>query len=588
MLRNIHHILRISLLALAAVFGLLQSAAQHELTIIATTDVHGNYFPIDAKTGGEGEGSLARVHTYVSRMAEACGRENLLLLDNGDILQGHPAAYFYNFVDTFVVHACARALNFIDYDAVTVGNHDIEAGHVVFDRWAHDLKMPVVAANVVHADSGEPYFKPYTIVRRAGLKIAVIGLLTPSIPKWVPEHLWTGMRFDDLVETAQHWVSVVKTKERPDLIIGLFHSGVGDINDTTRLAENASLRIARDVPGFDAIVCGHDHREALESVRCTDGRIVPVINPAAHCRKLAKITLNVKKRGRKVSVESAQCLNVDLDIITPSEAYQEQFKPENFLVRTYIKRDIGECAETMSTRPAFVGPSAFIDFIHTLQLKISGADISFTAPLSLDAEIKQGPIKISDMFSLYEYENQLYRMRLTGSEIRRYLEYSYGLWVETMQSANDHLLRFREAPESIATPWQRLAAPAYSFDSAAGLRYEVDVTKPAGSRVSILSLADGTPFSEDSVYTVAINSYRGGGGGGHLEKGVGLSKEEIASRIEWRTSRDLRAYLTDEIKEICKTTRDHKLRPKSLGQWRFVPEEWATPAGERDLEILFK
>ena len=220
-----------------------------------------------------------------------------------------------------------------------------------------------------------------------------------------------------------------------------------------------------------------------------------------------------------------------------------------------------------------------MSLLHKLQLEISKADISFAAPLSFDATIHAGPITVSDMFTLYKYENMLYVMELTGREIKNYLEEAYSLWTKQITPDQHHLINF--ASENPTPADNRLAKPSYNFDSAAGIDYTVDVTKPKGEKISILSLSDGRPFSLDSTYTVAVNSYRANGGGDLLTKGAGIPASELNSRVVRATDKDLRYYLIKEIE------RNPDLHPVDLANWRFVPETVAKKAIAIDRELLF-
>ena len=176
-----------------------------------------------------------------------------------------------------------------------------------------------------------------------------------------------------------------------------------------------------------------------------------------------------------------------------SEDFMKYFAPQYEAVQKFVSKKIGTFTESISTRPAFFGPSAFIDLIHTLQLDITGADISFAAPLSFDAEIKKGDVFVSDMFNLYKYENMLYTMKLSGKEVKDALEMSYNLWTNQMKSADDHLLLFRKQRREGATDRASFQNFSFNFDSAAGIIYTVDVTKPIGENITNIRMADGTP-----------------------------------------------------------------------------------------------
>lgn len=553
-----------------------------EIKLIETSDVHGNYYPEDFINRTPSAGSLARVCSYVDSVRGAIGKEHVVLLDNGDILQGQPTVYYYNFIDTASVHIASAMMDYMGYDAGTIGNHDVETGHAVYDRWAAQKKSPTLGANVISTSTGEPYLPPYAIIERDGVKIAVLGLLTPAIPGWLPENLWSGLRFDDMEATASKWIDHIKKTEKPDLTVGLFHSGRDSTKTTGNTVENASLLVARHVPGFDIVMMGHDHSPYNETITNDAGEKVIVVNPANNARRVATVTatFEVDDNGEARLLGLTPEL-VDMDGITPDEGFMAQFAPQREAVEKFVSRRIGHADMPMSTRDAYFGPSPFMDFIHRMQLAISGADISFAAPLSFDATISSGDIHVSDMFNLYKYENMLYTMALSGKEIKDYLEMSYDLWSNTMKSADEHLLRLRDNANSDDMTHTGFRYPSYNFDSAAGIIYTVDVTKPRGEKITIVSMADGSRFEPDAIYKVAINSYRGNGGGNLLTQGAGIAPEELSSRILDSTDKDLRYYLMEYIinhPEIKATTNDN---------WQFTPRDIVEPAAKRDRELLF-
>lgn len=195
-----------------------------KLKIVETSDIHGNYYPYDFILRHEAGGSLARIHAFVQKEREVY-KDNLLLLDNGDILQGQPCAYYYNYIDTVSPHLAAEVLNYMQYNTGNMGNHDVETGRAVFDRWADDCKFPILGANIIDTATGKTHFKPYEVLERDGVKIVVLGMITPAIPVWLSENLWKGLRFDDMEETARKWMKIIREKEKPDLVIGIFHAG---------------------------------------------------------------------------------------------------------------------------------------------------------------------------------------------------------------------------------------------------------------------------------------------------------------------------------------------------------------------------
>lgn len=550
-----------------------------ELRIIATSDVHGSFFPYDLINRKAKAGSMARVSNYVKRLRSQYGKE-LILLDNGDILQGQPISYYSNFIDTTGINIAAQVINYMEYDAQTIGNHDVEPGHNIYDKWISEVNCPVLGANVIDIKTGLPYLKPYTIIKRKGCKIAILGMLTPAIPNWLPNNIWHGLHFNEMVSTARFWIKKIKEEENADVIIGLFHSGRQGGITTPSYDEDASVKVAKEVPGFNIVFFGHDHTRYCNRIANVKGDSVFCLNPANNATTIADTKIFLSKKNGKWHVIKTEANLQDVTQEPVDEAYLKHFKNYIEKVDTFANEKIGEFKHTISTADCYFGNSAFNDLILNLQLKITGADIAFNAPLSFNAIINAGPVYMSDMFKLYKYENQLYVMSLTGEEIRRHLEMSYDLWMNTMTSPNDHLLLLDYNTYGDA---QRMGFKnlSFNFDSAAGIDYTVDVTKPVGQKVKILKMSNGEPFCPSKWYKVAINSYRGNGGGELLTKGAGIPKDSLEKRIIWRSDRDQRYYLMQEIRK------QKILDPQPNHNWKIIPDNWVKKAAERDFKILF-
>lgn len=593
---------RIFLALLAAVLGFAfiatgcqttpagETPESFSLKVIETSDVHGSLFPYDFINDKPAKTSLAQVSTFVGEQ-RANPNQEVILLDNGDILQGQPIVYYYNFEDTGEQHIQAQVMNYLGYEAGTVGNHDIEAGHPVYDQLVKDFNFPWLAANAVDVKTGEPYFKPYTVLHRKGATIAVLGLITPGIPNWLPEDIWKGIRFEDMIDTAKKWVPIIMEKEHPDILIGLFHSGVDatyhGADPKAKNNENASVLVAEQVPGFDVIFTGHDHKDTHMTVKNPEGKDVVVIGAmnAARSVAVASIDFTYSEETKSFST-SVSGETVMMDSIPADQAFLDKFNGAYEKVKAYVSKPIGEFTKTISTRNAMFGDSAFVDLIHRIQLELTKADVSFAAPLSFNATINKGEVYVRDMFNLYKYENLLYTMELSGKEIMDFLEYSYGGWMNTMANADDHLMNFKKDKDGKLIFNERynsydLVMRYYNYDSAAGIDYTVDVSKPEGQRINIKGFSDGRSFDMNAMYLVAINSYRGNGGGGHLTKGAGLTKDEIKSRMKSSTIKDLRYYLMKWIEQQGTVT------PAALGNWEVIPADWAKAAAERDYKLLY-
>lgn len=558
----------------------------NRITILETTDVHGVILPYDFIEKETTKSSLAGVAAYLHIARQEGGA--LILLDDGDNLQGQPEEYYYNFIDTLSPHFNSEVMNYLGYDAGTVGNHDIEAGHSVYDRIRKEYKFPMLAANAVDIKSGKPYFEPYKIIKKNGVKIAVFGLITPGIPTSIPPELYSGMEFRDMVETAKQWMPVI-LNNKPDLVVGLFHSGWNRLNDANNsggsIYENGSAEVAYKVRGFDVIFNGHDHNIVNENFINSFGDTVLILDGGSRSEKIARADIIFRRmnHGEKRSKKASGTI-INVKDFPSDPDFMKLFSEQDKIVNQYVNKVIGESTTTISSRDAYFGSSAFVDMIHRVQLGITGADVSFAAPLSFDVSIPKGSVTVGDMFKLYRFENMLYTMNMTGTEIIKYLEYSYSGWLNTMRGSDDLMLNFRMDKENrpvINAGRARLRNQSYNFDSAAGIDYVVDISKQPGHRINIKSFSDGRPFEAEKTYRVAVNSHRGNGGGGHFTEGAGIKQEELRSRLVSSTAKNLRYYILNSIEK------DRIISPEPLNNWKIIPDEWVKNATLRDYKLLF-
>ena len=555
----------IMMMGVLSVMGTPKGNKTVKLKVIETSDVHGYFFPWDFTEAKPLKGSLVRANTYINKERKKYG-QNLLLIDNGDILQGQPCAYWSNFVMPEDENLAASVINYMKYDAETVGNHDIEPGHQVYDKWIREVRCPLLGANIVkegfkngEATPSHIYdgLKPYSVHMKDGVKICVIGMLTPAIPCWLNQQIWKGMEFEEMTACARKWVKYIKEHEKPDLIFGLFHSGLNGGIKTDEYDEDVTEAVAKEVPGFDIIFFGHDHQVHNEWITNCEGQQVLCIDPSCFVKNVAEaeITLTYKKgklTKKEIKGNIVSVLDEEID-----QQMMQHFDKDIQKIKNYVAQRVGEFKNAVYTSESFFGNSAFTDLIHALQLQISKAEISFTAPLAFNTTIKAGEVKMADMFKLYRFENLMFVLRMTGEEIRRHLEFSYDMWTNTMKSPKDHALLLNDNAKD---DQQR---------------------KPEGQKVHILRMSNGEPFNESKWYKVVMNSYRANGGGELLTKGAGIPKDSLESRVVFHTPLDLRHYLTEEIRH------QGIIDPQPANNWRFVPEAWAKPALERDRIQLF-
>lgn len=555
------------------------SAKEHTLHVVTTGDVHGSWFD-RSYVDDYRPYSLMNVNFYVDSLRNAVGSDNVLLLDAGDCLQGNNAAYYYNYVAVEGEHLFPRIMDYMDYDAVVVGNHDIETGHEVYDKVNSELSargIPWLGGNALRTDDGEPYFPVYAMFRKSGLNVAVLGFTNANMKAWLGEELWSGMDFVSLIPYVQECVNEVQARENPDVTVVAVHSGTGDGDG--QMLESQGLDLLESLQGVDLVVCAHDHRPAVVK----NGAAV-LLNGGSHARRVGHAVVSVDKRGKRLKSKDVEAEVVELDWRKSDAEMEAAFDAEYQAVKEFTNRPIGKLDVELRSRDAYAGMSDYINLVHTVQLANTDAVISFAAPLSFDGVVEPGEVIYNDAFTIYPYENDLYVMNLKGSEIKNYLEFSYNQWIQT---PGEHVLRIVDSPDprTGASRWS-FVGRSYNFDSAAGLVYTVDVSKAFGERIDIVSLADGSAFDPDGWYKVAMTSYRASGGGNLILEGAGLTREQLEERTVGRypAIRDMVTSFISSHEEIDSETVSD---PSILGEWHFIPEDSAPEMIEDDMKLIF-
>jgi 2',3'-cyclic-nucleotide 2'-phosphodiesterase/3'-nucleotidase len=378
---------------------------------------------------------------------------------------------------------------------------------------------------------------------------------------------------------AQEVVDRISAKEKSDVVIVAFHAGTGE-GDGSQL-ESQGLDLFKSLNGVDFVICAHDHRPVIHK-----NDSICLINAGSHCRNLGYGTVTVKVENGKVVSKTLDAELLPIDKKNVDVKMQEAFQPDFEQVKAFTLKEVGELKTDLRTRDAYRGMSDYINLIHTLSIGCTPAQISFAAPLTFNGFVKAGTLVYNDLFTIYPFENQLFVVEMTGNEIKDYLEISYDSWINTIDSADDRILKIVNEPDA-RTGQQRwsFVNRSYNFDSAAGLIYTVDVTKPAGERVAIRSLADGSAFDMNAEYNVAMTSYRASGGGG-LMRAAGIDTDRIDDRVvEYYP--EIRDILYDYL------VKHGEIDPAKIGdgtvvgEWHFVPETLVGPAMDRDMELLF-
>jgi 2',3'-cyclic-nucleotide 2'-phosphodiesterase / 3'-nucleotidase len=523
-----------TLIALAA----LAHAEQRAVTVLATTDLHGNLLPIDYVTDKPAPRGLAAIATLI-RAAEA-EAPNHLLIDCGDTIQGTPLEYVYQTAirngAPLAADPMMRAMNALGYDAMAVGNHEFNFGLPNLDAARAAAKFPWLSANTT---GGAHPFAPYLVKTIGGIRIVVIGVTTPAVPMWEkPENLGT-YRFGSPIDAVRKAIAELRAKERPDLIVVAAHTGLGP----DEFSENVVAELAEKVEGIDAIVFGHTHRE-LES------RIIGktlVVQPKNWGISLARLDFTFERQGdgpwtlkdrRSRLVPVKPDTVVAPDIVAIAQPYHDA-------AERYLNTPVATSAVEQSAALGRVMDNALVDAVERVQLDYAKADVSFTALFNPSVKVPKGQVTVRQIAALYPYDNELYAIEGTGKMVKDALENAARFYLSCAGA------RCGEPPlidrEVIG----------FNYDMAEGVEYEIDLTRPAGDRIRNLRF-HGQPLAPDRKLRIAINNYRAAGSAGY--------SMFVGAPIVWRSGREIRDLMVEYY------TAHKELPSTPSGNWRVVPD----------------
>jgi len=485
----------------------------NKISIIGTSDVHGAIYPLDYNTGLAANVGLARVSSYVNSVRKT--NPNTMLIDNGDTIQGTPLSYYFDMIDKTSEYPMMKVMGAMKYDAWTLGNHEFNYGLDTLGRIIGDAtkeKISVLSANTYKSDNSnlvQPYIMKSFTVNGKTTKVAILGLTTKTIPSWEDPAHYANLHFNDLVLEAQKWVPIIKAAGA-DVIVASIHSGIANASDT--IPENQVDAVAQSVSGIDAILCGHAHTGKVYSYTNPDGKVVPVVEPKNGDGIISQIDLNIDAQGNYVGVTGYNVtidptIVADPEILTIAKPYQDA-------TLAYTNTVIGKSTALFEGTKQLVQPSSIMELVNKVQANAAGTTLSIAAPLSPTAQVPQGDVKRQDIMGVYVYENFLYGLKMTGSQLKNWLEWSVRYYAQVANSTDpivkDSVLKIAD----------------YNLDQLYGATYDIDLTQPActvdstgkvitGNRIKNLRI-NGTPVENTKILKVAINNYRYNGGGGFM------------------------------------------------------------------------
>ncbi|KRQ87670.1 Trifunctional nucleotide phosphoesterase protein YfkN precursor [Caloramator mitchellensis] len=537
-----------------------------EIQILATSDLHGKFQAYDYATNSVSKsGSLAQISTAIKKFKAQ--NPNTLIVDNGDTIQGNSVQIFNN-EDS---HPMITAMNEIGYDTWTFGNHEFNYGVPTLEKIAKQFKGTVLGGNVYRPD-GTRLGAPYAIIERGGVKIGIVGMVTPHITKWDAENL-KGYKVTSPIEETRKAVDEIKDKV--DVIIAVEHMG-----PTPEYGDDGADLLANKVPELAAIVAGHAHMKVPKK----EVNGVIIVEPANAGTQLARITIKLTKdaKGKYKIANKASDVNSELIDMATYEEDQEllaKLKPfhdkaladANTIIGKLVGGDLAPANEINGIPQAQLQPTAMIELINKVQMHYTKADVSAAALFNAKSNIKEGDIKKSDSSLIYQYDNTLYMLEVTGKQLKKYMEWSANYY--NTFKPGDLTISFN--------PNIRM----YNYDMFYGVKYEIDISQPEGSRIKNLRYMNDVPVKDDDIIKLAVNNYRANTT--LLNKDTGLFKGEdvkvlFNSDLDFKEAPQVRDMIAKYIKEV----KGGVISPECSYNWKLTGYSWDYGKHSKVVEMI--
>lgn len=534
-----------------------------EVQILATSDLHGKFAPYDYATNEEStSGSMAQIQTIVNELKT----DNTILLDVGDTIQGNSSDLFLE----DEVHPMIQGMNYMGYDAWIIGNHEFNFGIDALKNVMQGAEMPVLNGNVYDKDGNLLTGAGYTIIEKDGIKIAVIGMVTPNITRWDAANL-EGYEVTDPVEETKKIIEEIG--DDVDILVAAEH--MGESNEY-EVSNSGVVDLANACPELDVIIAAHEHK-LVEGSEVNGVLIVENLDAG---KTLAQVKLTVEEQEDgsyevtdKTSASYAAAdyeadkgfleATVDADIRAKEDA--------NMVIGTLSGGPLAPESKIKGIAQAKLQETPLINLINEVQIYYTDADVSAVALFNDTANMQNGDIRKSDLSLIYKYANTLYKMEMTGAQLKKYMEWSASYY-NTFQDG-DLTISFNQE------------IPGFNYDIFSGVNYEIDLSKEVGNRIINLSRPDGTEIKEDDILTVAVNNYRASSQlttyGEIFEEG-----EELPKILEIDVRGDIggvRELIGDYIKNVKGGILE---APQLTGNWKLTGYSWDEEEHEKVVQLI--
>lgn len=489
-----------------------------DLYVFATSDVHGYVGPTDYLANSKSTNlGLAKAAGVIESVRQQ--HEHVIYIDNGDLIQGSALAqYLALYYPEKGPHALVDCLNRMGCDVGVIGNHEFNFGRAYMDKGLHDATFPILGANILKEATGEPAFQPYAIIERQGIRIGVLGLVTEFVPRWEKSAHIKGLRFANPIETAARWVPIVR--EKADIVIVSYHGGFERDPETgesisLQKGENVACALVDEVPGIDALITGHQHRQM-----CGIYKNVPFVMPGWRAEALGLIHLCLEKgAGGSYQVACHDACLLNSGHVEPNPDIMAAIGPLAQEVEEWLDQPIGRVEGDMEIRDPIFARShmhPYVDFVNRLQMQVSGVDISCTAIFNAQSSGLPETVTVRNIVNNYVYANTLAVLDVSGEDLKKALERCAAFY----KINEDGSLGISDA---FAKPFIQY----YNYDMYSGIDYTMDIRKPVGERIVQL-LYHGEPVRADQRLKIVMNNYRAVGGGEYPMYG----KEKVVQDIQ--------------------------------------------------------